>query len=217
MELIVLADYDQVHDAITNARLTDETLLTEAEALALACDAKILPGIFNKHTGEPLLGRSRRKIPKWLRKQLIARDGGCIGCGAHHNICQVHHIRHWQHGGETTLENTCLVCWRCHHIRIHHNGETVTRRPDGRLTLGPPTDTSSADQLDRTGTDHHGEPPLAPPTDAPTADHSSRPPPHDRHRTHRHRTAQPSRPQTHPGKPLDSCHQLSLAPTTSGS
>ena len=54
VELLVLADYDQVHDAITNARLTDGTRLTEAETLAVACDAKILPGIFNKHTGNPL-------------------------------------------------------------------------------------------------------------------------------------------------------------------
>ena len=190
VELIVLADYDQVHDAISNARLADETRLTEAETLAIACDAKILPGIFNKHTGNALLGRSQRKIPKWLRKQLIARDGGCVGCGAHHNICQVHHIRHWQHGGETTLENTCLVCWRCHHVRIHQNGEEVARRPGGRLTLGPPTDT-------------------------PGADRPSRSPPHDRHRTHRHRTAEPSRRETHPGKPVDSCHQLSLAPQLS--
>ncbi|MYC44224.1 MAG: DUF222 domain-containing protein, partial [Acidimicrobiia bacterium] len=114
VELIVLADYDQVRDEISNARLADGTRLTEAEALAVACDAKILPGIFNKHTGDALLGRSRRKIPKWLRKQLIARDGACVGCGAHHNICQVHHIRHWKHGGQTTLENTCLLCWRCH-------------------------------------------------------------------------------------------------------
>jgi len=138
VELIVLADYDQVHDTITNARLTDETRLTEAETLALACDAKILPGIFNKHTGDALLGRAQRKIPKWLRKQLIARDGGCIGCGAHHRICQVHHIRHWKHGGQTTLENTCLLCWRCHQVRVHRHGEEVTRHPDGRLTLTPP-------------------------------------------------------------------------------
>ena len=103
VELLVLADYDQVRDEITNARLADDTRLTEAEALALACDAKILPGIFNKHTGDAVLGRSKRKIPKWLRKQLVARDGGCVGCGAHHKICQVHHIRHWKHGGETTL------------------------------------------------------------------------------------------------------------------
>ena len=62
-ELIVLADNDLLHEQITNARLTDGTRLTEAETLAVACDAKILPGIFNKHTGNPLLGRSQRKIP----------------------------------------------------------------------------------------------------------------------------------------------------------
>ena len=64
VEMIVLADYDQVHDAITNARLTDETRLTEAEALALACDAKILPGIFNKHTGERPAGALPTQDPQ---------------------------------------------------------------------------------------------------------------------------------------------------------
>jgi len=188
VEMIVLADYDQVHDTISNARLTDETRLTEAETLALACDAKILPGIFNKHTGDAVLGRSQRKIPKWLRKQLIARDGGCIGCGAHHRICQVHHIRHWKHGGETTLENTCLLCWRCHQVRVHRHGEEVTRHPDGRLTLTPPANSG--------------------------AEPSSRPPPHDRHRTHHHRTAAPAVPDTRPGQPIDPGHRLSLPTTT---
>ncbi|MCY3663613.1 MAG: DUF222 domain-containing protein [bacterium] len=149
VELIVLADYDQVRDEISNARLADGTRLTEAEALAVACDAKILPGIFNKHTGDAVLGRSQRKVPKWLRKQLIARDGACVGCGAHHNICQVHHIRHWKHGGQTTLENTCLLCWRCHQVRVHRHGEEVTRRPDGRLTLGPPTRAPNAEPPSR--------------------------------------------------------------------
>ena len=143
-ELIVLADYDQVHDEITNARLADGTRLTEAETLAVACDAKILPGIFNKHTGNPLLGRSQRKVPPRLRKRLVARDGGCIGCGASEKICEAHHDDHWAHGGETTLENTCLVCWRCHHIRIHLRGEVITRHPNGRRTLAPPTNAAVA-------------------------------------------------------------------------
>ena len=138
VELIVLADYDAVHDKLRGARLADGTPLTEAEALATACDAKILPGIFNKHTGNVLLGRSQRKVSPRLRKRLIARDGGCVGCGAHHKICQVHHLDHWQHGGETSYENTCLLCWRCHHIRVHLHGERVTRHPGGRLSLGPP-------------------------------------------------------------------------------
>ena len=136
-ELIVLADYDVLQEQITNARLTDGTPLTEAETLAIACDTKILPGIFNKRTGNVVLARLQRKVPKWLRKQLIARDGGCIGCGAHHQICETHHLDHWADGGETTLENTCLLCWRCHHIRLHENGEEITRHPGGNLTLAP--------------------------------------------------------------------------------
>ena len=137
-ELIVLADYDLVHERIANARLTDGTRLTETETLAIACDAKILPGIFNKHTGTIILGRSQRKIPKRLRKRLVARDRGCIGCGAHEQICEVHHIVPWTHGGATTYENTCLLCWRCHHVRVHEHGEEITRHPDGTLTLAPP-------------------------------------------------------------------------------
>ncbi len=183
-ELIVLADYDQVNDAITNARLADGTRLTEAETLAVACDAKILPGIFNKHTGTPLLGRSQRKVSKRHRKRLIARDGGCIGCGAHHQICEVHHLDHWAHGGKTTLENTCLVCWRCHHIRIHHNGEEITRHPGGKLTIAPPASTG-------------GQGASRPPPHNP-----HRPPPNDRHRPHQTPTARTSRADTsHPPPP----------------
>ena len=184
-ELIVLADYDLLHEQITNARLTDGTRLTEAETLAIACDAKILPGIFNKHTGEPLLGRSQRKIPPRLRKRLIARDGGCIGCGAHHRICQVHHIRNWKHGGKTTLENTCLVCWRCHHVRLHQNGEQVTRHPGGRLTLGPPIDARSAERL-------------------------SRPPLHNRHRTRPHPPTAATGRDPHAAPSAEPCHQPPL-------
>ena len=192
VELLVLADYDQVREEITNARLADDTRLTETEALAFACDAKILPGIFNKHTGDALLGRSKRKIPPWLRKQLIARDGGCVGCGAHHKICQVHHIRHWKHGGETTLNNTCLVCWRCHHIRLHQNGEQITRHPGGKLTISPPTNTAGAER-------------------------SSHPPPHDRHRSPRRKTGRrgaPTGPDPHRAAPTESCHQPPLPTPT---
>ena len=186
VELLVLADYDQVHDTITNARLADGTRLTEAETLAIACDAKILPGIFNKHTGTPLLGRSQRKVSPRHRKRLIARDGGCIGCRAHHNICEVHHRDHWAHGGKTTLENTCLLCWRCHHIRVHLHGEEITRHPNGRLTLGPPASV---------GGDSKG---------------ASRPPPHNHHRTHLREANAPTRPETPTGQTAGPCHQLPL-------
>ena len=185
VELLVLADYDQVHDTITNARLTDGTRLTEAETLALACDAKILPGIFNKHTGDPLLGRSRRKVSARHRKRLVARDGGCIGCGASEKICEVHHDKHWAHGGETTLDNTCLVCWRCHHIRIHLHGEVITRHPGGRRTLAPPHKPAG------------GEAP-------------SRPPPHKHHRPHHRPATDQTRPDPHSRQPAAPVQQPPL-------
>ncbi len=63
-EFIVLADYDLVRERVVNARLADDTPLTEAEVLALACDARILPGIFNKQPAGRCWGdpnaRSRR-------------------------------------------------------------------------------------------------------------------------------------------------------------
>ena len=189
VELIVLADYDQVHEQITNARLTDETRLTEAEALALACDAKILPGIFNKHTGNALLGRAQRKVSPRLRKRLVARDGGCIGCRASEKICQVHHDDHWAHGGKTTLENTCLVCWRCHHIRIHQNGEQITRHPGGRRTLGPPTDTAGTETR-------------------------SHPPPHNRHRGRPADTPAGTRADTPAGTRADTTETARPQPRT---
>ena len=186
VELILLADYDQLHDKISNARLTDGTRLTEAEVLAVACDAKILPGIFNKHTGEALLGRAQRKVSPRLRKRLVARDRGCVGCGASEKICQVHHIDHWAHGGATSYENTCLLCWRCHQVRVHHCGEEITRHPGGHLTLGPPASTGGAG--------------------------ASRPPPHNRRRTRPHEALARTRPDTHPAEPAGPCHQL-LLPT----
>ena len=171
VELIVLVDYDVLHERLENARLTDGTRLTEQETLAVACDAHILPGIFNKHTGNVLLGRSQRKASKRLRKRLVARDHGCIGCGASEKICQVHHVDHWCDEGETSFENTCLLCWRCHQVRVHRHGEQVIRLPDGHYTLQPPA--------------------------TPSADKPPRPPPHNRHTTHSGR-ATVSGPTRHP-------------------
>ena len=206
-ELIVLADYDLVHERIINARLTDETRLTEEETLAVACDAKILPGIFNKHTGTIVLGRSQRKIPKRLRKRLVARDRGCIGCGAHQQICQVHHIVPWTRGGQTTYDNTCLLCWRCHQVRVHQHGEQITRHPNGRFTLAPPVDTPPAgpagqaggEQPDRRGA-RKSEPGHRRGQHPPTGDHHA--PTSDHHRSpSNHRRGPPDTPATSPSSP----------------
>jgi len=50
---------------------------------------------------------------------------------------QGHHIRHWAHGGPTTLSNLSLLCRR-HHRAVHEEGYQVERRADGELTFRHP-------------------------------------------------------------------------------
>jgi 5-methylcytosine-specific restriction endonuclease McrA len=52
------------------------------------------------------------------------------GCDAPHWWSEVHHLVHWTQGGETSLENSGLLCER-HHTKVHH-GFTVERDEQGR-------------------------------------------------------------------------------------
>ena len=89
-----------------------------------------------------------RTIPPALRRALHHRDHGCRfpGCGV--RFGQGHHIRHWAHGGPTTLSNLAMLCRR-HHRAVHEEGYRVERdlggelrfrRPDGQaIDEVPPT------------------------------------------------------------------------------
>jgi hypothetical protein len=58
----------------------------------------------------------------------------------------VHHLLEWINGGQTSLDNSALLCER-HHTKVHH-GFRVERQPDGRwrtwrpdgtqIRIGPP-------------------------------------------------------------------------------
>ncbi|MEZ5168528.1 MAG: HNH endonuclease signature motif containing protein [Acidimicrobiales bacterium] len=87
--------------------------------------------------GRPIwVGRDERNatIAQW--RALIARDRGCVGCGADPNRCEAHHIVFWEHWGRTDIDNLVLVCTRCHHD-LHHRGHTL-RRTNGRWHIDTP-------------------------------------------------------------------------------
>jgi len=83
------------------------------------------------------VGARTRTIPPALRRALHHRDGGCRfpGCGL--RFGQGHHIRHWAHGGSTTLWNLALLCRR-HHRAVHEEGYRVDRELDGTLSFRRP-------------------------------------------------------------------------------
>ncbi len=134
VDLLVIADFDILAGRLANPRLVDGTPLSAEELLRLACDANILPAIFDQKSRPLWLGRGRRHATKHQRSVLAARDKGCIGCGTSPNWCQAHHIRHWEHGGGTDIDNMRLLCSHCHH-QVHDNGARIVRGRDGRFTL----------------------------------------------------------------------------------
>ena len=108
----------------------------------LACNASIT-GVLYDTAGTPLWrGTTKRTATAAQLKALIARDGGCVGCGCHPALCQAHHIKPASQGGPTTISNMVLLCWNCHH-KVHHNQWTVARR-HGRFELLPPVRTRQA-------------------------------------------------------------------------
>jgi hypothetical protein len=104
----------------------------------LCCDGSLVPVV--ELDGSPLaVGRQRRSIPPATRRALISRDGRCQfpGCERHRYV-DGHHIRHWAHGGPTTLDNLVLLCRR-HHRLVHEGGFALERdRRSGRLSWRAP-------------------------------------------------------------------------------
>src|SRR4051812_35456513 len=106
-------------------------LLSAAKARGLACDAQITRLVIDPD-GLPLdVGRTQRVVPPHLRRAVEHRDKNCVfaGCGAPTYWCDVHHLIEWIFGGETSLENSALLCER-HHTKVHH-GFRVERDPGG--------------------------------------------------------------------------------------
>jgi 5-methylcytosine-specific restriction endonuclease McrA len=103
----------------------------------LACDASRVVMRHEPDGRVVEVGARTRTIPPALRRALHHRDRGCRfpGCGV--RFGQGHHIRHWAHGGPTTLSNLALLCRR-HHRAVHEEGFQVDRQADGELRFRRP-------------------------------------------------------------------------------
>jgi hypothetical protein len=129
----VLADADAPGQSV----LDDGAHVSAETSQRLACDAS---RVVMRHDPDGRIlevGARTRTIPPALRRALHHRDRGCRfpGCGL--RFGQGHHIRHWAHGGPTTLSNLALLCRR-HHRAVHEEGYQVERQPDGELRFCRP-------------------------------------------------------------------------------
>ncbi|MFZ1438993.1 MAG: DUF222 domain-containing protein [Candidatus Microthrix subdominans] len=127
---MVIANLDALRQHLVGGSLPDGTPLSAEAVATLACDAEVLPAIFDT-TGQPLwLGRSQRLATSAQRAAVTARDRGCIVCGTAAEWCQVHHINWWSQGGKADLDNLCLLRSK-HHHRVHEHGLTISTTPEG--------------------------------------------------------------------------------------
>jgi hypothetical protein len=102
-------------------------------ARRLLCGARVQAVIEDKD-GQPVgLGRMTRVPTSWMIRELRYRDLECQfpGCGAR-RFTKAHHIRWWEHGGPTNLENLLLVCTFLHKL-VHEYGWSVVRKKDGTV------------------------------------------------------------------------------------
>ena len=141
-------------------------LLSEAERRYLTCDATC--EVWFERDGQVIgAGRSTRLINRRLRRALEHRHPSCAvpGCGATRGL-HAHHIRHWEDGGPTELDNLVLVC--PYHHRSHHRGVITITGPAHHLTV-----TDSAGRALSPGSlarPPNEPPPAVPPCPGPTGE-----------------------------------------------
>ncbi|HEY4624496.1 MAG TPA: DUF222 domain-containing protein [Blastococcus sp.] len=142
--VIVRIDAEDLFDPAVGpgaASLGSGTLISAARARWAACDATITRILLGPDGAILDLGRDARVVTPQLRKAVEHRDRGCVfaGCAAPAWWCDVHHLLEWINGGQTSLENSTLLCER-HHTKVHH-GFRVERQPDGRWRTWRPDGT----------------------------------------------------------------------------
>lgn len=138
------------HDG-TVAETGDGQRLSDAAVSRLCCDA-VLRRVILDGDGVPIdVGRRYRTATdaQWAALRAVYSSCAWAGCDRPLSHCQAHHLRHWQAGGPTDLDNLVPLC--SHHHHLVHEGRwhielladraMAITRPDGRhhRTTCPPT------------------------------------------------------------------------------
>jgi len=128
---------DEVRSADAECAIADGPGLAPETVRRLLCDGSLVSIL--ERDGKPLsVGRRTRTVPASIRRALLARDGRCQypSC-ERHRFVDAHHIVHWAHGGDTSLDNLVLLC-RHHHRKVHEGAVRVERSTDGVVSFRGP-------------------------------------------------------------------------------
>src|SRR5665647_3870400 len=114
---VLMREQNLLDRAAGRGLLADGTEVSAGELRRLMCHAGFIPLVLGGKSEILDLGRMRRLASPALRHAVGLRDGHCAfpGCEVPLYRCELHHIRPWQDGGPTSLENLVALCVRHHH------------------------------------------------------------------------------------------------------
>lgn len=142
--LMVHLDLKTLVDGIKAGTLSGGTRVSASQIRLMACNAGIIPQVFN---GKPLPidhGHEQRLFTKTQKQDMSARDGGCTApsCDRPPEECEGHHWRmRWAAGGTTKLDDGVLIC-PFHHRRAHDDNWQARLATDGHIEWKRPGDTT---------------------------------------------------------------------------
>ena len=146
--ITVVVDHDTiVHGA--NADSVRQTAnghdLSPESVARLCCDAVIRKVLLDEQSVPLEVGRTARTATaaQWAALKTVQSQCAWDGCQIPINWCQAHHIREWEHGGPTDLDNLIPLCSR-HHHRVHEGQWTIKLLPDRTLEIFRPDGTHHA-------------------------------------------------------------------------
>lgn len=147
VDVSIILDYQTLCDGIhqrTHLDCGGGVELPVETIRRLACDANLIPMVFNTD-GVPVdVGRSRRLATPDQRRLLRAMYPTCAvpDCPVTNVNCQPHHIQWWRHHGPTNIDNLIPLCSR-HHHHVHEGGWQLHLHPTTRtLTITRPGSTT---------------------------------------------------------------------------
>ncbi len=123
----------------TIAETADALDLADDALARLCCDA-VLQRVVHSPDGIPInVGRRYRTATsgQWAALRSIYRSCAWSGCDRPISHCQAHHIRTWQRGGPTDLDNLVPLCSQ-HHHRVHEGQWSIKLLPDRSLKIYKP-------------------------------------------------------------------------------
>ncbi|HSH22029.1 MAG TPA: DUF222 domain-containing protein [Candidatus Caenarcaniphilales bacterium] len=150
--VVVHATLDALSRDEGNGQVARGPVLHPETVRKFSCDARLQFVLHGKDGNAVGIGRTSEVVPRWLRRQMLHRDGHrCTfpNCEAR-RFLHAHHIHHWARGGVTDLDNLTTLC-SAHHDLVHEgrwsvhrdaSGELIWFRAGGRMYrsgLAPPT------------------------------------------------------------------------------